>query len=233
MPIPSLLGSMMSLTYLNLSQAGFGGRIPHQISNLSSLLYLDIGGNHFMGSIPQEIGNLSSLIYLDLRGSDQSNMDAFYVGNLQWLGGLYRLQHLDLSFTKLSIASNWLSILHSLPSLSVLHLSYCDFDHRFQPSPFNFSTLAILDLSNSYFYGPSLVPKWIFQFGNLVYLQLSNDNFYGSISLGIQNLTFLQHLDLSKNLFDSWLYNSSHLKLLYLYSNNFWMALFLVTLLET
>ena len=38
-PIPSFLGSMKSLTSLNLSNAGFVGVIPHQLGNLSNLLY--------------------------------------------------------------------------------------------------------------------------------------------------------------------------------------------------
>ena len=34
-PIPSFLGSMSSLTYLNLWGASFSGLVPHQLGNLS------------------------------------------------------------------------------------------------------------------------------------------------------------------------------------------------------
>ena len=45
-PIPSFLGSMGSLRYLDLSYARFGGLVPHQLGNLSTLRHLDLGDNN-------------------------------------------------------------------------------------------------------------------------------------------------------------------------------------------
>ncbi|KAK9212622.1 hypothetical protein WN943_002004 [Citrus x changshan-huyou] len=39
--IPPFLGSMVNLSYLDLSSAGFLGMIPHQLANLSNLQHLD------------------------------------------------------------------------------------------------------------------------------------------------------------------------------------------------
>ncbi|MGV8048496.1 hypothetical protein PJP07_30300, partial [Mycobacterium kansasii] len=41
-PIPQFLGSMKELRHLNLSEAGFSGRIPHQLGNLSKLISLQL-----------------------------------------------------------------------------------------------------------------------------------------------------------------------------------------------
>ena len=102
--IPKFLGSMGSLRYLNLSNAGFVGLIPHQLGNLSNLQYLNLGDNYYQ-------------------------INYLYVKNLQWLSGLPLLQHLDLSYANLSKASDWLQEINKLPSLSELRFSYCRLTH--------------------------------------------------------------------------------------------------------
>jgi Ran GTPase-activating protein (RanGAP) involved in mRNA processing and transport len=42
MSIPEFIGSLKSLTYLNLSNINLGGRVPPQLGNLTKLVYLDI-----------------------------------------------------------------------------------------------------------------------------------------------------------------------------------------------
>ncbi|XP_028776956.1 receptor-like protein EIX2 [Neltuma alba] len=228
MQFPSFLCSMKSLTYLNLSYAGFSGSIPHQIGNLSGLLHLDLGGdNYFTGKIPHQIGNLSNLLYLDLSGDHQYDEDgiSMYEENLQWISSLSLLQYLQLSFVNMSNAFDWLLVLQSLPLLTELHLQECALRHNFHPAiAINFSSLTILDLSFSFDFGPPSIPKWIFQLKNLVSLKLSNNNLQGFIPNGIHNLSLIEDLDLSNNLFNSsipdWLYSLNHLKSLTLYWNN-------------
>ncbi|KAM3752154.1 hypothetical protein ACB098_04G167200 [Castanea mollissima] len=190
-PIPKFLGSMGSLRYLNLSSAGFVGLIPHQLGNLSNLHYLNLGDNY----------NL-------------------YVKNLQWLSGLPLLQHLDLSYAKLSQASDWLQEINKLPSLLELRLYYCDLSGFIPPpipSSINFSSLTTLDLSFNRFENTSIL-FWVFGLHNLVSLHLSYNQFQGPIPVHLQNLTSLRHLDLYDNAFNSsipnWLYSFSHLEFL-------------------
>ncbi|XP_030929427.1 receptor-like protein EIX2 [Quercus lobata] len=192
--IPKFLGSMGSLRYLNLSNAGFGGLIPHQLRNLSNLHYLNLGGSAYY--------------------------DNLYAMNLQWLSGLPSLQHLDLSFANLSQASDWLQEIKKLPSLSELRLSFCELS-GFIPPPIpnsiNFSSLTTLDLSTNFFEN-SLILFWVFGLYNLVSLDLSYNWFPSPIPVHLQNLTSLRHLNLSWNDFNNsipnWLYSFSHLEFL-------------------
>ncbi|KAJ4726074.1 Leucine-rich repeat receptor protein kinase [Melia azedarach] len=198
--IPTFLGSMRKLRYLNLSESGFMGMVPHQLGNLSNLQYLDINNIYYDG--------------LEL-----------YVENFSWLSGLYLLQHLDLSGVNLSRTSDWLRVTNALPSLAVLRLSGCQLQH-FPPLPAtaNFSSLDTLDVSGNQFGENSLIPSWVFGLNHVVYLDLSYNYFQGSIPEGLQNLTSLIHFDLSSNHFNSslpnWFHKLSHLEYLSFGSND-------------
>ncbi|XP_050222927.1 receptor-like protein EIX2 [Mercurialis annua] len=65
-PIPSFIGSLVSLRYLKLSMAGFKGLVPHQLGNLSSLHYLVVEGNY-----------------------ERDGQNSLYVDNLDWLSSMH------------------------------------------------------------------------------------------------------------------------------------------------
>ncbi|XP_030937917.1 receptor-like protein EIX2 [Quercus lobata] len=195
--IPKFLGLMGSLRYLNLSQAGFVGLIPHELGNLSKLHYLNLGLNYY---------------------------HSLYAKNFQWLSGLPLLQYLDLSYANLSKASDWLQEIKKLPSLLELRLSSCHLSGFVPPIPsINFSSLTTLDLSSNSFENTSIL-FWVFGLHNLVSLHLSDNQFQGPIPVHLQNLTSLRHLDLSWNNFNSsipnWLYSLSRLEVLNLPFNH-------------
>ncbi|XP_023905694.2 receptor-like protein EIX2 [Quercus suber] len=218
---PSLL-DLKHLIYLDLSGNYFGGtHIPKFLGSMGSLRYLNLSNAGFEGLIPHQLGNLSNLHYLDLGGYNN-----LYAMNLQWLSGLPLLQHLDLSSANLSQASDWLQEINKLPSLLELRLSYCALSGFIPPpipSSINFSSLTTLDLSYNRFQNTSIL-FWVFGLHNLVSLDLSWNQFQGPIPVHLQNLTSLRHLGLSANDFNSsipnWLYSFSHLEFLNLGDNS-------------
>ncbi|XP_031252560.1 receptor-like protein EIX2 [Pistacia vera] len=201
--IPKFFGSMRNLRYLNLSEGGFQGRIPHELGNLSNLEYLDLSQVRYL---------IIGECYGDL-----------HVENLQWLSGLSLLKHLDLTTVDLSKASDWLQVINTLPSLVVLNLIGCQL-HHFPPQTFtNLSSLAILHLSKNNFEGPipdglqnltsirhlylnfnsfnSSLPDWWYKLSRLEKLYLTFNRLQGTIDV-LGNLTSIKELELSNNRFE-------------------------------
>ncbi|KAF7147769.1 hypothetical protein RHSIM_Rhsim03G0185800 [Rhododendron simsii] len=176
-PIPTFLGSLTSLRYLNLSESGFAGTVPHQLGNLSSLRSLGLKG-------PYPYGRDGEVFKLD-------------VENLDWLSRLSTLEYLDLSQVKLNKTPNWLQVINKLPSLVELRLSFCGLDYMPPLEKVNFTSLAVLDLSRNKFH--ALMPRWIFSLNSLVSLNLANSNFEGSLPDMFWNLTSLRMFDASYN----------------------------------
>ncbi|GMP23802.1 hypothetical protein CsSME_00001272 [Camellia sinensis var. sinensis] len=216
--IPSFIGSVGSLRYLNLSNAGFSGAVPHQLGNLTMIRYLDLSWNDFGGiRIPSFIGSIGSLRYLDLSNAGFSGAIPHQLGNLtmmrylglqgtffeiesqylHWVSGLLSLEHLDMSWVNLSKAVDWLEMISSLPSLVELHLAFCDIKYSSPSTTINSTSLHILDLFGNNF--ASSIPKWVFSLNHLVSLDICDCNFYGPIPNGIQNMTSLKEFYASGN----------------------------------
>nr|GMD67449.1 LRR receptor-like serine/threonine-protein kinase GSO2 [Ipomoea batatas] len=171
-PIPGFLGSLLNLEYLDLSEAGFQGIIPHQLGNLTALHTLTIRGQGYSG---------------------------LKVDSLEWLSSLSNLQQLDLSYVNLSKALNWVEVTSKLPSLHHLLFSGCNLANISSSlHNHNYSSLLVLHLSQNSF--NSFVPKWIFNLHSLVSLDLSDSNFLGPLpETGPWNFSSLETLDISFN----------------------------------
>ncbi|KAH7690702.1 Non-specific serine/threonine protein kinase protein [Dioscorea alata] len=118
--IPTFLGSLVSLRYLNLAYATFSGHVPHQLGNLSRLRYLDLSENS-----------------LDMVGS-------------HWLTNLSSLQCLNLNGVNLSKAKNVLKSLNTLPLISEISLSFCALHIPLSLGvEINLTNLRFLDLSSN------------------------------------------------------------------------------------
>nr|GEX06561.1 hypothetical protein [Tanacetum cinerariifolium] len=197
---PSLV-SLKQLKYLDLSSNSFNEiQIPSFIGSLGNLRYLNLSMSQFQGGVPYELGNLSMLVVLDLRFDFWLSNN--HVKDLHWLSNLQYLEYLDMSSYDLNSASDhWLQVINTLPSLVELHLTSCNLSQIPQHlSSTNLTSLTNLDLSFNIF--NSSMPRWIFSLSRLVYLDLTRCLLHGPdpdrVS-GFHNLTNLKVLHVAEN----------------------------------
>ena len=65
-PIPTVLGQLSNLTWLDLGNNRLTGPIPPELGRLANLAWLNLGNNRLSGPIPPALGGLADLTYLNL-----------------------------------------------------------------------------------------------------------------------------------------------------------------------
>ncbi|KAI7994186.1 Receptor-like protein 12 [Camellia lanceoleosa] len=175
----------------NFDKNRLSGEISPSLLVLNHLSYIDLSMNNFSDmQFPEFFGSMKSLRYLDLSWSQ------FFSGMIpHHLGNLSRLQYLNLSNN--ALVGPIPDTLGRLISLTVLDLSFNDFDNSMLHCLSNLSSLVHMDIGSNYF--NSLIPDALGRSTALTFLDLSDNNLDNSLLCSLCNLTGLVHLDLGFN----------------------------------
>ncbi|KAH7837266.1 hypothetical protein Vadar_011782 [Vaccinium darrowii] len=190
--IPSELGRLLNLTYLQISENNLSGVLPPSIFNISSLLYLDATLNQFYGKIPQDIGfTLPNLLGLYIGGNQ-------FTGHLPVsLSNASGLQ--ECNFALNNFTGTMLTNLGSLKDLVRLTVARNQLEtdeaegFSFLASLTNCSNLRALNIEGNRFQGE--LPAATANFSTaLQQLIVGGSNLSGSIPEGITSLIGLTRL---------------------------------------
>ncbi|XP_044510021.1 receptor-like protein Cf-9 [Mangifera indica] len=170
--LPSSLGNLTEIAFMDLSGNGFTGQVPTSSSKLVQLTWLFLAHNNFFGKFPDVLGQFPSQI-----------------SGLPYLGDI----KLNNSFLSGRVPT-WLFTLPSLGSLDLSHNKLIGPMEQFQhPGP-----IRKVDLCDNVIHGP--IPDSIFQLLDLIELALANNNFSGNVQLKmLSELKNLTRIDLSYN----------------------------------
>ncbi|PIM99501.1 Leucine-rich repeat protein [Handroanthus impetiginosus] len=200
--ISTSLLELQHLQYLDFSHNDFDHTpIPGFLASLNKLRHLDLSSANLRGPIPHHLGNLSKVSHLDLNYNPNC-----YSKSLEWVSHLHSLEYLDLSYTNLSEATNWLKKVSKLNFIKTLQMSRCelqDIPPFLFPSKINASTpLAILDLEgNSFKVSTLALIYWFSNFSNtgLTSIYFDGNSMPGGIPNYLGNMSNLTYLGLSGN----------------------------------
>ncbi|KAL2471203.1 putative LRR receptor-like serine/threonine-protein kinase [Abeliophyllum distichum] len=212
--LPKALGNLLtSLEVFHASSCGIKGMIPSEIGNMSNLIWLEMGGNNWIrtipdtfsqlrklqklslsenklqGSIPDTLCNLENMFFIDFGINKLSQQLPTCLGNLTSLREFY----LDSNLLTSTIPSTlWIS-----KEIQIVDMSYNFLNGSLDPEMGNIKSMRELYLSRNQFSGE--IPSTIGQLQNLVNLTLSKNLLHSPILESLGNLITLQYMDISKN----------------------------------
>ena len=211
--IPSGLGSLTALQFLNLSDNGLTWTMPPSLGNLRNLERLYLSENQLTGPVPSWLGGLTNLTHLSLWGNQLTGPIPSSLGNLAnleflslsrnplggeippQLGKLRNLERMILNEARLTgPVPSWLG---NLTSLTILDLGGNQLTGPIPADLRNLRSLERLYLNENRLTGP--IPSWLGDLAGLTVLSLRGNELTGPIPSSLGGLTNLEVLSLSRN----------------------------------
>ncbi|KAK4484495.1 hypothetical protein RD792_007078 [Penstemon davidsonii] len=227
-PIPSGMGRLSKLTWLNLIQNKLEGDVPQSIFNLSRLELLSLtdnelsgnlpfsigkglphlsrlylGGNRFSGRIPESISNLSKLITLSITDNLFNGHIPITLGNLQELQ-ILRLGRNQFTNDLSTPEQDFLTPLTKCnlsSNLLLLGLGDNGLNGVIPESLGKLRSLQRLEIYNNKL--QSSIPHSFCDLKNLYYLSLRGNKLYGKLPSCLGDLISLREIYLNDNTFNS------------------------------
>lgn len=188
------IGSMISLTFLDMAGNDLSSTLPSTLSSLSSLQVLVFStNNRLSGTIPPWLFSLAKLEILSL-GS--TNLGGTLPSEVASLAPVL----LDLEISSAALTGTIPTALSALKILTLLDLSYNSLSGTLPSELFAMSSLEVLGLQNNSLHGT--VPSQLADLASsLVAITLSSCGLEGSVFPLLPRFTQLAYLDLAFNSF--------------------------------
>ena len=187
--IPSELGNLDSLQFLNLRTNGLKGGIPKELGNLANLRVLNLRENQLTGEIPTELGDLTELTEL-LLGVNR------LTGEIPTeLGSLVELRSINLVSNQLT--GEIPKELGNLSNLERIYLNGNQLTGEIPKELGDLSELIWLSLRDNRLTGE--IPPELGNLSDLQHLNLSDNNLTGGIPTELGDLSNLDELYLGGN----------------------------------
>ncbi|XP_074282116.1 receptor-like protein EIX1 [Silene latifolia] len=170
--LPSSLGQLKNLYYLDLLNNELKGQVPASFVNLTALKYLDLSHNQLSGLIPDFIGQLTEIQHIDI-SSNSLKGTVFGIGNLS------KLSYLDMNYNHLNLnldsSFNWRPPFQ----LQTFNVHSCVINTVFPQWLRNQTQIVYLDLSYTNISGE--LPGWLWNLSSFQELSLSGNQLTGSL----------------------------------------------------